>query len=417
MLAVDTIDPRFDENPTLPGVSDPWPVYRAVRETDPVHWCAGAHLWAVMRYDDAQTVLKDSRLSRQAYLDSLETRTGRQPIIEMQRHELVFMDNPHHGQLRQLIGDAINAQAVRDLRSEIDTLVEQKLAPLLSRGHFDAIGDFLLTLPTAIAAAWLGVPEEEREQITSWIFPLVSGRGVTRDPQTTAAASAAAKQLRAYFNALIRQRRAAPKGDLISALLATQAQAPSLMSDDDLFALFAAVFAAGHTPGIALLAGTLLALLEFPDQLARLRADLSLLPLAIEEGLRYNSPTQAPNPLAALEDISIRGKTIHKGEALTAILASANRDPEVFPEPDRFDVGRTPNRHLAFSAGAHYCLGAMLTRLEAHSILSAVVQRLPGLRLACNPGELTWIPHDRFRMLATLPIGFETISQSPAPVP
>jgi len=146
--------------------------------------------------------------------------------------------------------------------------------------------------------------------------------------------------------------------------------------------------------------------LQSPDQLARLRADPSLLPLAIEEGLRYNSPTQAPNPLAALEDISIRGKTIHKGEALTAILASANRDPEVFPEPDRFQVGRTPNRHIAFSAGPHYCLGAMLTRLEAQSILAALV-RLPGLRLACNSSDLTWIPHDRFRVLTALPIAFE----------
>jgi cytochrome P450 len=403
------IDPRFDENPTLPGMPDPWSVYRAVRESDPIHWCAGAHLWAVMRYDDAQTVLKDPRLSRQAYLDALEARTGRQLIIQMQRHELVFMDNPRHGELRQLIGDAINAQAVRDLRSEIDLLVDQKLAPLLSRGHFDAIGDFLLTLPTAVAAAWLGVPEEDREQITSWIFPLVSGRGVTRDPQTTAAASAAAKQLRAYFDSLVQLRRASPKDDLMSALLATQAQAPSLLTDDDLFALFAAVFAAGHTPGIALLAGTLLDLLQNPDQLARLRADPSLLPLAIEEGLRYNSPTQAPNPLAALEDISIRGKTIHKGDAVTVILASANRDPEVFPEPDRFDVGRTPNRHIAFSAGAHYCLGAMLTRLEAQSILAALVQRLPGLCLACGSSELTWTPHDRFRMLTALPVAFEPL--------
>lgn len=401
------IDPRFDENPTLPGVSDPWPVYRAVRESDPVHWCADAHLWAVMRYDDAQTVLKDPRLSRQAYLDALEARTGPQPITEMQRHELVFTDNPHHGKLRQLIGDAINAHAVHDLRTEIDMLVEQKLAPLLSRGNFDAIGDFLLTLPTTVAAAWLGVPEQDREQITSLIFPLVSGRGVTRDPQTTAAASEAAKQLRAYFDDLVRQRRSAAKSDLLSALLATQAQAPSLLSNDDLFGLIAAVFAAGHTPGVALLAGTLLALLQFPDQLARLRADSSLLPLAIEEGLRYNSPTQAPNPLAALEDISLRGKTIHQGDALTVILASANRDPEVFPEPDRFDVGRTPNRHLAFSAGVHYCLGAMLTRLEAQSILTALVHRLPGLRLACNSRELIWKPHDRFRLLAALPIAFE----------
>ena len=156
----DAIEARFDLNPTLPGVPDPYPIYHAVRETDPVHYCPGANLWAVMRYDDAQRVLKDQRLSRKAYLDSLEAQTGSQPIIEMQRHELVFMDDPRHGELRQLIGEAINAQSMRDLRARIDALVEKKLAPLTARGKFDLIGDFLATLPTRVAAIWLGVPEE-----------------------------------------------------------------------------------------------------------------------------------------------------------------------------------------------------------------------------------------------------------------
>jgi cytochrome P450 PksS len=132
-----------------------------------------------------------------------------------------------------------------------------------------------------------------------------------------------------------------------------------------------------------------------------------LLNSVIEEGLRYCSPTQAPNPLAALEDITIGGKTIRKGEAVTVILAAANRDPEVFPDPDRFDAGRTPNPHIAFSVGAHYCLGAMLMRMQAHSALSAVM-KLPGLRLACDVSELKWIPHDRFRMLAALPVSFQS---------
>jgi pimeloyl-[acyl-carrier protein] synthase len=402
---VDAIDPRFDLNPTLPGISNPYPIYRAVRESDPVHWCPGANLWAVMRHDDAKSVLKDERLSRQAFLDNLEARTGPQPIIEMQRHELVFIDNPRHGELRRLLRNAINAQAVSDLQAQIDLLVEQKLAPLRARGEFDVIGDFLLTLPTSVASAWLGVPEQDRGLISESIFPLVSGRGVARDPETTAAANQAVENLRAYFQELMDRRRHAPANDLISGLLAGQLEQPALLSDDILFSLLVAVFAGGHTPGIALIACTLLALFEYPDQLAQLRSKPDLLPDAVEEGLRFHSPTQAPNPLAAIEDISLGGKTIRKGDALTVILASANRDPDAFPDPDRFDLARQLNHHLAFSIGPHYCLGAILARMLAESALRALT-KLAGLQMACAPAELTWIPHDRFRMLASLPVSF-----------
>lgn len=397
----------FDLNPTLPGETDPYPIYRAVREADPVHWCAGAGLWAITRYDDAQTVLKHPGFSRRAYLDQLERRIGSQPILEMQRHELVFMDNPQHEQLRRLIGDAVSVETVRGLKERMNALVESKLAPLLARGAFDVIGDFVQRLPTGIAALWLGVPDEDRERITDWIFPLVSGRGVVRDAATTAAANRATTELRAYFGGLVEQRRQAPTEDLISQLLAAQTKAPTLLTDDDLFALIVAVYAGGHTPGVALIASTLLALLQFPDQLKRLQADPSLLPAAIEEGLRFNSPTQSPNPLVALEDVALGNKVLRKGDVVTVILAAANRDPDIFPDPDQFDIRRTPNRHLAFSAGAHFCLGAMMTRMEAQCILGALTQRLSGLRLACEPRELVWTPHDRFRTLAALPIAFQ----------
>lgn len=403
------IDPRFDENPTLPGVPDPHPIYRTVRQADPVRWCAGAKIWAVMRYADAQFILKHPRLSRQAYLDHLQARTGSQPIIEMQRHELVFMDNPRHEILRHLIGEAINANAMRSLKEYTDTVVANQLAPLLSRGEFDVIGDFLQSLPTSVAAAWLGIPEADRERITACIFPLVGGRGVTRDAKTMATANRATDELHVYFRDLVQQRRRTPTGDLISSLVIAKNSADSL-SEEEIFALVVAVFGAGHTPGIALMAGTLLALLKFPDQWKRLRADLALLPSAVEEGLRYETPTQAPNPQTALEDISVGGKTIGKGEDVTVILASANRDPEVFSDPDRFDVSRSPNHHLAFSSGAHYCIGAMLSRMQAQSVLAAFTRQLPELRLACDPGELRWIPHDRFRVLASLPVRFSPVA-------
>ena len=407
MPSPEVIDAAFDRNPTLPGVADPYPIYRRVRESDPVHWCAEAQLWAITRYADAQSILKDTRLSRQAYLDVLEARNGPSSITRMQRHEMVFMDNPRHGDLRRLIGEAINVHAEQALQPQIEQIVEILLTPLLKRGQFDIIGDFARTFPTQVASAWLGVPPQDREQVTEGIFPLVAGRGVARDPETTAKASRAADAMSAYFLDLIRQRRATPADDLITAMIKMQEPNPSLMSDEDMIGLVIAVFAAGHGPGIAMLANTLLALFQNPDQLAQLRAEPDLASSALEEGLRYDAPTQAPNPLAALEDIEIGGKTIRKGEVISVILAAANRDPAAFPDPERFNIRRSPNRHLSFSGGTHYCLGAMLARAEMSAALEALVRRFPGLTLAVPLEDLRWTPHDRFRTLAALPVSFD----------
>jgi cytochrome P450 len=229
---------RFDSNPTLPGVADPYPIYRSVRESEPVLWCAEAGLWAITRYADADAVLKDERFSRQAFLDGVEARMGHQAILEMQRHELVFTDNPRHRQLRALISEAITPQAVQALKPKIARLTEETLDLLLTRGRMHVIGDFARTLPTQVAAVWLGVPAEDRGQIVEWIFPLVAGRGVAREDLTTA---------------LLKAQRADREG---------------IFTDEDLLSLIVAVFAAGHGPGIAMLANTWLALLREPSELA-----------------------------------------------------------------------------------------------------------------------------------------------------
>jgi cytochrome P450 len=176
-----------------------------------------------------------------------------------------------------------------------------------------------------------------------------------------------------------------------------------------MFGLIVAIFGAGHAPGIALIALTLLTLLEFPDEMKRLRENPQLLPGCVEEGLRFVTPTTAPNPLAALEDIELGGKTIRKGDAVTVILAAANRDPAVFAEPERFDISRSPNRHLAFSLGEHYCLGTMLSRETAQCALGSLVMRLDDLKLGCDKSELEWVPHDRFRVLEKLPVRFRPV--------
>jgi len=398
------MDAEFDSNPTLPGFPDPYPIYREIRERDPVHWCPGAGLWAITRHADAEAVLKDPRFSRQAFLDLLEARMGPQPILAMQRHELVFTDNPRHYDLRTVIGSAITPRSMQELRPRVEEHVEARLAPWRDRGRMDIIQDFARTYPTEVAALWLGVPEEDRIRIVEWIFPLVAGRGIARDAATTAEANQAADQFTAYFQELIAARRREPRDDLVTAFVQSASAHPGLFNDGDLISLFIAVFAAGHGPGIALLANTVLALLRHPSELERLRAHPEWIPSALEEGLRYDAPTQAPNPLAAVADVEIGGKTIRKGQVVSVILGAANRDPEAFSDPDRFDITRHPNRHLAFSGGEHFCLGAVLARLEGQIALGALVRTLHDLRLGCEESELRWIPHDRFRTLERLPV-------------
>lgn len=205
-----------------------------------------------------------------------------------------------------------------------------------------------------------------------------------------------------YFRELVSRRRASPEEDLTTALLKAQrADGEGIFTDEDLLSLIVAVFAAGHGPGIAMLANTWLALLREPSELARLKRHPELIAKAVEEGLRYDPPTQAPNPLVAREDVKLGGKTIHKGEVVSLIIGTANRDPEAFSKPEQFDITRHPNRHLSFSGGPHYCLGAALARAEAQSALGALVKRLGRARLDCTVDELRWISHDRFRSLPT----------------
>lgn len=277
---------------------------------------------------------------------------------------------------------------------------------MLACRSFDVIADFAKTLPTQVASIWLGIPPTDRAQMMEWIFPLVSGRGVSRTPETTAAANQAAEAMAGYFQALIDQRRADPQEDLTTALVKVQSFAPSELSDGDIISVLIAVFAAGHGPGIAMLANTLLALLRHPDQFAKLQAEPNLTASAIEEGLRFDPPSQAPNPLAALVDVAIGGKTIRRGDVVSVILAAANRDPEEFPKPDCFDITRRKNHHLSFSGGAHFCLGSMLARVEGQSALRALVCKLPDLKLACDVTDLHYTPYDRFRTLEALPVTF-----------
>lgn len=239
--------------------------------------------------------------------------------------------------------------------------------------------------------------------LRQWVDGIIVSRGIVRTPAMMAEGDLSARAFGDYLRALIAQRKARPADDLMSALISARERDRS-MTDDQLVSITETLFAAGHGTTRSLIGLAVLALLRNPHQLARLRAEPSLITSAVEEALRYDSPTQAPSPQVATQDVEIGGATIRKGQAVSVLLGAANRDPARFPDPDRFDITRKDNDHLAFSLGPHYCLGASLARAEAQIAIAALVARTSNLRLA--DVEIRYQVAGRFRAPAALPIEF-----------
>ncbi|UBF27131.1 cytochrome P450 [Kovacikia minuta CCNUW1] len=230
-----------------------------------------------------------------------------------------------------------------------------------------------------------------------------------RTPETTAAASQAVKELETYFGELIAERRESPRSDAITSLIQVEDRGDRL-TDQEVLMFSWGLFSAGHTSVQYLIGNALLALLRHPDQLEMVRSDRTLIANAVEEALRYDPPTQALNPQVALEDVTIGAETIQAGEAISVLIGAVNRDPERFPDPDRFDITRTDHHHLSFSTGEHFCPGSFLARLQAQIALDVILQRLSNLKLATD--TLAWQKLGRFRGLASLPVTFDPAPQA-----
>jgi len=365
--------------------------------------------WVLLRYSDAVSYLNDCRFSRQAYLRTLRQRYGDSPILESQRREVVFTDPPQHKRLRRLADRASQLQNSTPFRPVIERLVTEKLKRVLAKGQMDLIADLAEPLPPEVLALWLGVPIEKVPVLKDWVLAIQRGRGIVRSPETTAEASRAVQDLEAYFSELIAERRKSPRNDVITSLIQAEDRGDRL-TEQELLMFSWGLFSAGHTSVQYLIGNALLALLRHPEQMEQLRGDRSLIPYAIEEALRYDPPTQALNPQVALEDVIIGNDTIKRGEAVSVLIGAVNRDPERFPDPDRFDITRTDHHHLSFGTGEHYCMGAPLARLQAQITLAMVLQRLPNLRLATD--RLEWQKLGRFRGLVALPVTFDSVTST-----
>lgn len=360
--------------------------------------------WLVARYDDVLTLLKDRRFAKDRRNVQDPARPRKQPWIPPAlkpfQQNMLDLDDPDHARLRGLIHAAFTPRRVEQLAGWIQRLSDNLLDNAARRGTIDLIADFALPLPVAVIAELLGVPAGDRAKFARWSSTLI---GNTASRWNMVSSLPAIFAFLRYIKGLVRLRRAAPGDDLISALLVSGAEGERL-SEDELIGMIAILLIAGHETTVNLIGSGTLALLQHPGELARLRAEPSLIKTAIEELLRYTSPVDMATERYAREEVTIAGVPIPVGTLVFGLLGSANRDAHQFPEPDRLDVARDPNRHLAFGQGSHYCVGAPLARLEGQIAIGTLLRRFPDLRLATSPERLRWRRGLVLRGLEALPL-------------
>ena len=387
--------------------ADPYPFYARLRAEEPVRRVTlrgGAPAWLVTRYDDVVTVLKDDRFAKDRLNALTPEEARKQPWVPAMfrplTRNMLDLDPPDHTRLRVLVQTAFTPRLVEAMRPRVEALAEGLLDGLRGRTGFDLIRDYALPIPATVIAEMLGVPAGDRHKFHRWSKAMVSAdpfgwRRFLVVPHVWA--------FLRYIRRLIRAKRAVPGDDLLTALVRAE-EAGNRMSEDELVAMTFLLLVAGHETTVNLIGNGVLALLEHPDQLARLRADLSLVRPAVEELLRYGSPLETATERFAREDVTIAGVTIPRGALVYAALASANRDGRQFPDPDRLDITREPNRHLSFGLGPHFCLGAPLARLEGQVAIAALLRRAAEFRAAVPPGALRWRRGLVLRGVESLPV-------------
>jgi cytochrome P450 len=361
-----------------------YPLYAQLRQAQPVLNIPDYNLWLVFGYDDVRTVLSDyenfsSDFARaHAVLDEQMFQAMAQRGINAgEGRTLIMTDPPIHRQLRDLVTRAFTPRAVEALEPRIRELSNEMIDSVIDNGRFDLIKDLAYPLPVIVIAEMLGVPAEDRERFKRWSDLVVASADqffVDVNEREANDQWEAGRQMREYFRKIIAQRRAKPRSDLVSALIAAEVDGQRL-SEANLLSFCTLLLIAGNVTTTNLIGNAIHSLLENPQEMERLRADLSLMPSAVEEALRYESPVQSMFRFAA-RDVELRGQHIQPGDRVMAFIGSANRDETKFPNADRFDITRSPNPHMAFGFGIHYCLGAPLARLEGRIALTALLERI-----------------------------------------
>jgi hypothetical protein len=401
-LQAPAAEPLF--NPMSPEViADPYPYYHRLRETDPVHR-SPLGFFVASRHADVSHILRDKRFGKD-FVGRMTRRFGKEvmeePVYRSMRHWMLQQDPPDHTRLRGLVVKAFTARRVEDMRPRIQEIVDATLDRVAERGHMDLIADFAFRLPVTVICEMLGIPKEEHE-----VFHMGArsgGRLLDPVPLSRAEideANAGSLVQAEYFRSLFELRRRQPGEDLTSQLVQAEEEG-SKLSNEELTANIILLFGAGHETTVNLIGNGLLALARNPDQLRLLQSDPSLIVNAIEEFLRYDSSVQLTGR-TALEDVEVGGIAVAKGDSVLCLLGAANRDPAVYPDPDRLDITRANIRPLSFGGGIHFCLGAQLARIEGEVAISTLLRRFPKLKLD-NPEHPDWRPTFVLRGLNKLP--------------
>ncbi len=370
-VEIDFADPDF--------LQDPYPSLARLRERAPVSWHAGTGRWLAASHAAVDAVLRDRRFGR--FWQDREPVDVFEPFNRLHRNQMMENEPPVHTRLRSLVARAFARGHVERLRPAVAAEATVLLAA--AGPEFDLLADVAEPLAVTVIAELLGVPVADRHRLRPWSAAIVRMYEVARSAETEAAAVTAAVEFADYLATLAAKRRDEPRDDLISHLVATR-DGSDRLSADELVASAILLLNAGHEASVNALGGGVVALLRHPDQLARLRADRTLIPAAAEEMIRYDPPLHMFIRTAAA-DVPVAGVTIPAGAEVAALLGAANRDPAVFARPDDVDVGRDPNPHVGFGAGLHFCLGAPLARIELRAALAALLDQAPGLALAAEP--------------------------------
>jgi cytochrome P450 len=384
-------------------LANPYPLYHRLRTEDPVHWDPFLHEWVVTRYADVVTVFQHFSANRTPTPERLTElgMTALKPFAQVMVRQMVFLDPPAHGRIRGLASKAFTPRRVQVLRSHIQEITDSLLDAVQFRGSMDVIADLAYPLPAIVTAEMLGVPVSDRDQLKAWSEDFAELLGNFQySPDRTPHLLRSVEEMTAYFRVAIRAHREHLRDDIIGALV-TAEQDGDRLTEEEIVANCILVMVGGQETTTNLIGNGMLSLLRHPDQLKKLRADLSLVPSAVEELLRYESPIQHTACLAP-DDLVLGQKTIRKGQTIIAVMGAANRDPEQFPNPDQLDICRRDNRHVAFAYASHFCFGAPLARLEGQIAFETVLSRMPNLRL--EPGPLTWRGNLDLRGLTALPV-------------
>jgi cytochrome P450 len=386
-------------------LANPYPLFHRLRTEDPVHWDPFLHTWVVTRYADVLEVLHTFSAERTHTPEKLKAMglSAMTPIAELMVKQMLFMDPPQHTRLRKLASYAFTPARVAALRSHIQEIVARLLDKVQSVRRMDVIKDLAEPLPAIVTAEMLGVPVSDREQLKTWSADFAEMLGnFQHNPDSAPRMLRTVRDMTAYFRNVICVQRDHPREGLVHSLMAAEVDGDRL-SDEEVVATTIVTMVGGQETTTNLIGNGVLTLLRNPGEMHRLRSDLSLIPSAVEEMLRYESPSQHTGRLAPV-DRELGGKVIRQRQAVMAVMAAANRDPERFPDPDRFDVGRGDNRHLAFGYAAHFCFGAALARMEGQEAFEAIVRRMPELQL--EPGQLVWRTNSGLRGVTALNVTF-----------